>query len=322
MKGKIAQRHYYDTCKPAVREAMDEFDRADRPPYDLVERYRMDDAEYALVGMGCMMETAEADRRLHPRARSASRWAWSTCTATGPFPATEIVEALKQREGACASWSGWTTRCAPANPLMQDIKAPFMRRPDSDEAATCRRSPRLPKIFSCSAGLGSRDVRAGRLHRLVQNMRMAARHASDYFAVGIKHPLALPMDDDPDVRPKGAFSHARPLGRRVRLGDDQQGHRRRSPAKCSACTCRRIRSTARRRRACRRPTTSRSPTTHIRPHCELEHVEFIPLNDVNAFRTPTRWRACSRAARSSCKRRRPTRPRCGPRSRPRPRSRS
>src|SRR5207253_648548 len=60
MKGKIAQRHFYDRVPAAVRKAMDEFYRLTGRRYDLVERYRMDDAEYALIGMGGMMETAMA----------------------------------------------------------------------------------------------------------------------------------------------------------------------------------------------------------------------------------------------------------------------
>src|SRR5438477_1656369 len=59
MKGKIAQRHYYVHMKPAVIEAMKKFTEATGRPYSLIESYRMEDAEYALVGMGCMMETAK-----------------------------------------------------------------------------------------------------------------------------------------------------------------------------------------------------------------------------------------------------------------------
>ena len=33
------------------------------------------------------------------------------------------------------------------------------------------------------------------------------------------------MNEDPDLRPPGGVLDARPLGRRLRLGDDEQGHR-------------------------------------------------------------------------------------------------
>jgi mannitol/fructose-specific phosphotransferase system IIA component (Ntr-type) len=60
MKGKIAQRHFYDKVPAAVQEAMDEYYAKTGRRYRMVDFYRMDDAEYALVGMGGMMETAQA----------------------------------------------------------------------------------------------------------------------------------------------------------------------------------------------------------------------------------------------------------------------
>ena len=59
MKGKIAQRHFYDKVPAAVQEAMDEYYAKTGRRYRMVDFYRMDDAEYALVGMGGMMETAQ-----------------------------------------------------------------------------------------------------------------------------------------------------------------------------------------------------------------------------------------------------------------------
>src|SRR5208282_3844862 len=60
MKGKMAQRHYYDKVAPALAEAFTEFARKTGRQYGFVEPYRCDDAEYVLVGMGCYMETAKA----------------------------------------------------------------------------------------------------------------------------------------------------------------------------------------------------------------------------------------------------------------------
>src|SRR5437016_589892 len=59
MKGKIAQRWYYDQVEPALREAFDEFYCKTGRRYDFVDAYRCEDAEFILVGMGCYMETAQ-----------------------------------------------------------------------------------------------------------------------------------------------------------------------------------------------------------------------------------------------------------------------
>src|SRR5208282_2662738 len=55
MKGKIAQRWYYDRCKPALEEAYQEFYRKTGRRYGMVEKYRCEDADYIIVGMGCYM---------------------------------------------------------------------------------------------------------------------------------------------------------------------------------------------------------------------------------------------------------------------------
>src|SRR5438132_9020269 len=60
MKGKIAQRRYYDRVLPTLKSVMDEFGRMTGRRYDVVMPYRLEDADYAIVGSGCMMETGEA----------------------------------------------------------------------------------------------------------------------------------------------------------------------------------------------------------------------------------------------------------------------
>src|SRR5213593_350099 len=56
MKGKIAQRWYYDRVEPALEEAFELFARKTGRQYGFVEDYRCADADYILVGMGCYME--------------------------------------------------------------------------------------------------------------------------------------------------------------------------------------------------------------------------------------------------------------------------
>src|SRR3954447_7768373 len=53
MKGKIAQRAYYNKVGPALDEAFELFGRKTGRRYGPVEAYRCADADYVLVGMGC-----------------------------------------------------------------------------------------------------------------------------------------------------------------------------------------------------------------------------------------------------------------------------
>src|SRR5690242_15163318 len=60
MKGKIAQRWYYDRVEPAIAEAFELFYQKTGRRYDFLEPYRTEDADYLIIGMGCYMETAKA----------------------------------------------------------------------------------------------------------------------------------------------------------------------------------------------------------------------------------------------------------------------
>src|SRR5262249_62047584 len=63
---------------------------------------------------------------------------------------------------------------------------------------------RVPWYSAGSAGLGSRDVRAGDFIAITENMRSDSPRT--YFTVGIKHETALSVTLDPDVRTPGSFS--------------------------------------------------------------------------------------------------------------------
>ncbi|MBT3820666.1 MAG: pyruvate ferredoxin oxidoreductase, partial [Nitrospinaceae bacterium] len=93
MKGKIAQRYFYDKIPGIVKNAMDEFYEATGRRYDMVDSYRMEDAEYAYVGMGCYMETACAT--VDYLREQGVKIGLVNVTVFRPFPGAELVEALK-----------------------------------------------------------------------------------------------------------------------------------------------------------------------------------------------------------------------------------
>src|SRR5437868_5457786 len=138
---------------------------------------------------------------------------------------------------------------------------------------------KIPRIYQGAAGLGSRDVRPGDLFAVVDNM---IEDGPDYFCVGIDHALALKVKEDPDLRKAGSFS--------------MRGH---SVGGYGSVTTNKVIATIAGEvfgmdvQAYPKYGSEKKglPTTyyltiakeHIRVHSELEHVEFIPLNDVNAF---------------------------------------
>src|SRR6266700_5907871 len=276
MKGKIAQRRYYDKVLPALKEVMEEFGELTGRHYAPVMPYRLADAEYAIVGSGCMMETAEAAVDWM-RDNQGIKVGLLHLTCFRPFPSDDIVRALRHVK-AVSVIERLDIPMMQSNPQLCEIKAAF-----ADAMAETPGYPpitHMPRFFGGSAGLGSRDVRAGDFIAIVENMRQSKPRA--YFTVGIKHETALPIPIDPDVRGEGSFS--------------MRGH---SVGGFGSVTTNKVIATIAGEvfgmdvQAYPKYGSEKKglPTTyyltiarqHIRVHSELEHVEFVALNDVNAF---------------------------------------
>ncbi|MEK7362488.1 MAG: 2-oxoacid:acceptor oxidoreductase family protein, partial [candidate division NC10 bacterium] len=275
MKGKIAQRYFTDRLPGILTATMERFHALTGRRFALVEPYRLEDAEYALVGMGSLVETAMATADWL-RAVRELRVGVLGVTVFRPFPAREIVEALRSVR-AFTVVERMDNPLAQSNPLATEIKAAF-----ADAVAGAPGSTpvsRVPAIHAAAAGLGSRDVRPGDFVAAVEEMARGGRRT---FVLGIPHELALPRTEDPDVRPRGAFS--------------MRGH---SVGGCGSVTTNRVIATILgdlfKLHVQAYPLYGSEkkglPTTYfltvaeerIRTHSELARVDFVPLNDVNAF---------------------------------------
>jgi pyruvate-ferredoxin/flavodoxin oxidoreductase len=278
MKGKIAQRWYYDQVPEKLREAFEEFGRKTGRHYGTVEAYRCEDAEFILVGMGCYMETAKVTvDYLRDKGIKAG---CLTVFVFRPFPAKDIVEALKN----CQAFTVFERMDDPlsttGNHLTREIKAALCDALNGQNGQD--RITRLPKIYHGAAGLGSRDVRPGDIIAAFRNMQLDGPH---FFCVGIDHPLALKPKEDPDLRPKGGFSmrgHSvggfgsvttnkviATIAGNV-FGKDVQAYPKYGSEKKGL------------------PTTYylTIADTHINMHSELERVELLCVNDPTAMLSP------------------------------------
>lgn len=275
MKGKIAQRFYTDQILPALKEAMAEYGRLTGRHYGVVEPYRMEDAELAIVGMGTMIDTAEATVDWI-RENLGLKVGTVHVTCFRPFPAAEIVEALKDIS-AFSVIERMDNPLAQSNPLTREIKAAFADALVGHEGYPA--IDHIPQVFSGSIGLGSRDVRPGDIIAIVRNM---AEDGRKRFVTGIDHKLALSIDEDPDIRPSGGFS--------------MRGH---SVGGYGSVTTNKIIATiagdvfGKKVQAYPKYGSEKKglPTTYyltvaddvIRTHSELNYVDFVPLNDANAL---------------------------------------
>ncbi|MBI3092021.1 MAG: 2-oxoacid:acceptor oxidoreductase family protein [Candidatus Tectomicrobia bacterium] len=276
MKGKIAQRYFYDQVAPKLRRAFDEFYRLTGRRYDFFDTYRLEDAEYAIIGMGSYMETAAATVD-YLRSQEGMKVGVVSLTCFRPFPSQRLVEALKHVQ-SIAVLERMDNPLAQSNPLACELKAAF-----ADALTGLEGYPaitRLPRIIAGSGGLGSRDVRPGDFIAIFEHISNGSR--APYFAVGIDHPLALKRTRDPDIRPKGSFSMR---------GHSVGGYGSVTTNKIIASLTGDLFGLEVQAYPKYGSEKKGLPTTYylsigqekIRTHCELEHVDFVVLNDVNAF---------------------------------------
>jgi pyruvate-ferredoxin/flavodoxin oxidoreductase len=276
MKGKIAQRYFYDRIPSIMQRVMEEFYSLTGRRYGMTDGYALEDAEYVIVGMGSLVETATATAR-YLREKEGLKVGTLHITSFRPFPGPEIVTALKGAQ-AIAVIERMDNPAAQSNPLTAEVKAAF-----ADALCGAAGYPKIdhpPVIYSGSAGLGSRDIRPGDFLAVVNHMR--AGKQPRFFVLGIEHELGLSADHEPDVRPKGAFSMR---------GHSVGGYGSVTTNKVIATIVGDLFGLEVQAYPMYGSEKKGLPTTYfltvaeepIGAHAELRHVDFVPLNNVNAF---------------------------------------
>ncbi|MDH4127795.1 MAG: 2-oxoacid:acceptor oxidoreductase family protein [Spirochaetota bacterium] len=275
MKGKISQRHYYEKLQDNLKNAMDEFYKLTGRRYNLIEKYRLDDAEYVVVAMGSTIETAMATVD-YLRDKENMKVGALNVSSFRPFPGKEIVDALKKAK-AISVIERMDNPIAQSNPLTAEIKASF-----ADALSGTEGYPKIstiPVIYSGSGGLGSRDVTPRDIRAVIENMQNGGKR---YFALGITHPLSIETKNDVDLRTKGFFA--------------MRGH---SVGGFGSVTTNKVIASVVAElfgfyvQAYPKYGSEKKglPTNYylavspdkIRTHNELDRVNFVPLNDANAF---------------------------------------
>ncbi len=201
MKGKIAQRWYYERVGPELARTFELYHQLTGRRYGFVEPYRCDDADYILVGLGTYMETAKVTVD-YLRDRYGMRVGCLTVFVFRPFPAEQIVAALTGAKAIVVLERMDDPLSTTGNHLTREVKAAFYDALSG--LAEYDGLQRPPRIWSAAAGLGSRDVRPGDLIAAFNHIANGAKQS--FFCLGVDHPLALRRADEPDLRPTGAFS--------------------------------------------------------------------------------------------------------------------
>jgi len=173
------------------------------------------------------------------------------------------------------------------NPLTAEINAAFAKAVMGSEGYPA--ISRIPRVYSGCAGLGSRDVTPGQIVACAKNMldggeeRNGSGQGKRFFVLGIDYKHALPVEEEPDVRPRGSFSI-----RGHSVGGYGSVTTNKVIAKClgdifgfSVQASPKYGSEKK-----GLPTNTYLTMTRegrIQTHAELQQVEFVPLMDPNTW---------------------------------------
>ncbi len=270
MKGRIGQRAYTDRIPAVLAEAMGEWTALTGRAVEPVATYRTEGASEILVAMGTIADTAIAVvDHLRVQGRAVGCIA---LTAFRPFPSRELVAAIGEAR-AVGVVERTDEPLAATNPLTREIRSALY--PAAAEGVM------VPRVRSYAAGLGSRDVGAGDLIAVFDDLADREDRPDGVRVLGIRHPLALTATPI-DIRPPGAYS--------------LRGH---SIGGFGSVTTNKLVATLvgelfdKQVQAYPRYGSEKKglPTTYyltiadspIRVHAELDMVDFVPLHDVSAF---------------------------------------
>jgi pyruvate-ferredoxin/flavodoxin oxidoreductase len=314
-QGVAAQRpFYFDHVAPLADRAFAEYARLTGRTYGRIGTYRLEDAEYVLVGQGSVVANAEAVVD-YLREERGLKVGVLNLTMFRPFPADLITQALKGKQGV-AVLERVDQPLAVDQPLLREIRAAVDKAQENGRAGgTSLPYPGLaryrpddaPSFFSGCFGLGSRDLQPSDLIAAVENMLPTGKGRRqfylgiDFVREGTKLPklqiwqeemlqqypelpdLALQASFDADLLPQGSISirihsvggwGAITMGKNLAL----------TASELLGLSIKANPKYGSEKKG--QPTTFYATLAHepIRLNCELKHVTVVLSPDPNVFR--------------------------------------
>lgn len=228
MQAVAAQRpFFFDEVAPLAERCMAEYAALTGRRYARVSGWRVEDADWLILGMGSMVVQAEAVAD-HLRATRGLKVGVLNLTMWRPFPGAQVAALLAGRQGV-AVLERTDQPLAEDLPLAREVRAALGKALENAGAAGEPQAPhpgypairaeQLPRLYSGCYGLGSRDLQPEALVAAIENMLPgAARRAFFYLSVDAPgderllaaYPrvrgLALHGSENPNLMPPGAIA--------------------------------------------------------------------------------------------------------------------
>ena len=178
-QGVAAQRpFYFDHIVGLSDQAFAEYADLTGRRYARIGTYRMDDAEYVIVGQGSVVSNAEAVAD-HLRKARGLKLGVLNLTMFRPFPADLVSRALAGKKGVVVL-ERTDQPLAVDPPLLREIRSAMSQAMENGRlpkgaslpypAVAALRADEVPDFFSGCFGLGSRDLQPGDIVAAVDNM--------------------------------------------------------------------------------------------------------------------------------------------------------
>ncbi len=238
MQTVAAQRPYfYNHIAAITDEVMVEFEELTGRRYQRIDTYKLEKAEYVIVGMGSMIPQARAIADYLGKTRKLKIGVLDV-TMYRPFPGDLIGRALMGKKGV-AVLERTDQPLAEDLPLIREIRAAISKCIENGSAVgekpypdyvTYKNLKVVPQLYSGAYGLGSRDLQPESLIAAIENM-LPKGAARKFFYLGIEfipqnattpkqeihqqklrdaYPdienLALRGSENPDLLPEGAIT--------------------------------------------------------------------------------------------------------------------
>ena len=188
-QGVAAQRpFYFEHIADLTDRAFDEFAALTGRRYARVGAYRIDDAEYVILGQGSLIPNAEAVADFMRETRGV-KVGVVNLRMFRPFPASLLIRLLAGRKGVVVL-ERTDQPLAADPPLLREVRAAMAKGLENGRS---RGEPRpfaglpaiapdeTPDFFSGCFGLGSRDLQPGDLVAAVENMLPAGVRRRQFY---------------------------------------------------------------------------------------------------------------------------------------------
>ncbi len=179
MQAVVSQRPYFfDHIEPITDQVMDEFHALTGRRYRRISGYRLEDADYLILGQGSMIVQAEAVAD-YLRTSRKLKVGVVNLTMYRPFPGDLLGPLLKGRKGV-AVLERTDQPLSEDLPIMREVRSVLSKclengsiekgeaLPYPDYAVY--RAGDLPRLYSGCYGLGSRDLQPEGLIAAIENM--------------------------------------------------------------------------------------------------------------------------------------------------------